>query len=176
MSTLVAEFSAWNNFDLTRAFTTAIQDVSAQVDFQIVDRRHLDADAHVRVELAVRSADLAVANEQACVDWLGEVVRRQALDVRLALGVAITGGATAFDAETLFNALGAPPPGTWREVRTAHGPAELYELIVRWLHHIIAARPAANRDLAQDSAQTIDENLPVSRTDQPSTLVIRQKP
>lgn len=178
MSILVAEFSAWNDLELTQAFSAAIKDVSSQGVITVVDRRHLDEGSSARVELAIRAADRAVASDQLCLDWLGELVTRQAADIRLAIGVALTNGATDSDAISIFNALGFPPAGAWREVRPAHGVAELYDQIVRWLYHIIAGRPVPGQaaDLAQDSVNTINENLPVSADDHPTPLLIRQKP
>lgn len=179
MPDLVAEFSAWNDVGLREAFTQACTDVSEQGPVSVVDAMLAKSDIRADVALAVYAADQSAIFGEPCTGALQELVSRQVEDIRMALGVAATGTASAADAIDLALSLGAPPPGAIREVVAAAGPSELYEYIIRWLQVVIAARSASSGSdltLAQDSAETISHNLPTSSVSPGNPYKLRQRP
>ena len=179
MTDVVAEFSAWNDFDLRQAFTQACRDVSEQTSVPVVDAMHAKSEARAEVALAVYAAHRDAIFAEPCTTALADLMQRQFDDIRMALGIAATGAATAADVTALASSLGAQPPGALREVVAAPGIQDLYDHIVRWLEVVVASRPTdagLEHTLAGEAATTISENLPTSSVTPVNQFKLRPRP
>ncbi|TCI98829.1 hypothetical protein [Aeromicrobium sp. IC_218] len=161
MNSLIVEFTARNDIAFDAAYQQACADAVDVRDVEISDTRHLPRESGHIVELSMYAARHTEIELEPCMSVLGELGTRQDLDRRLTVGVAAVGDdGTA--AQRVDEALGPEPLGASRWIVGVADTEQLYEVIFRWLIHVIDRKKlfaVPSPDSAQAASELIDQSL-----------------